>query len=361
MEKFFKRSFKSIYSTLSCETPIQFLHSQILCVYPVLGRVPPALLDLANSRKWGCDECQREGNIPNSAEGDTCSICWLSLGLEILGPLVSKLDDRVDFFHVSFREYLCAVFVADELVSLPIRDKLFPLKPDTNPTEKEKELRSSQDNVLSKDVNILHEYMNPNSFHSTPPNPAMVRAVEILPNPLPHFEWHRPLFLCSPFWRNVYVFAANSVSFGFLFVANQMLKDFSAEHSLTRSEGLSRSFGAMFSSSFLPLMWGSTSNPREFVSTYTQTRRFLSSTEDDRNRLVCTSVATEHCLLREANPVWEYAKDFGLHLNGKKGSLIDLHDSGHCRFFVLFSSLFAKKPCKLTFFFFFFCLCDCAL
>ena len=339
-----------------------YAHNRMKSVIRVLGPISPLLQtrlrETCNIEI--CSICQKQGvsggEVGDDEDEESLGCCYMQAVLQILESLTKCLPDRIDFFHSSFREYLTALFLADEHVSLPIRDKLSPNSSETLETEQidgplmatlGKSSSEPSENALA-----VHKFLNPNSSVSTSPNAAVVQSVEYTPPVPPHFHWHLAHFHCSPFWRPVYVFAANAVPFGFLFVGSQLLKPFAKSIDSPPSEGLCRSFGAIYSHSYLPLMWGENSDPSTFTSPFMN--RTTAPTEGDKNRLISISVAAEHCYRKEANPVWEYVNNFG----GKKGksSLVDMNDSSFSRFFffslliivliILFLSYISKKERK---------------
>ena len=274
LDKFFLRDINSIYKVIGCEDPLSYLRKQMKAVIRVLGPISRALQERIEKGKF----CEEEGNKDND---DEYGYDYFAVAVDLLESLVCVRSDRIEFFHPTFREYLTGLFLADEHVSLPIRDKLTLSSPssassldDLRQSGEPGGISSSSpgpktpDPTPSSVAHEIHAFLNPTNSHEYAPNPTVVKSVDYVPPPLPHFAWHLSTFFCSSFWRNVYVFAANSVPFGFLMVSAQLLQSFAEKVNITPSEGLLRSLGALFSNSFLPVMWGSRSNPAEYTSTF---------------------------------------------------------------------------------------------
>ena len=369
LDKFFKRDIKSIYGVIGTENPLSYLRTQMKAVIRVLGPISPLLQERIEERKGKMSEWKLgEEEDLDKEEDDDYGYCYFSLIVDLLESLVRVDGDRIEFFHSTFREYLAALFLADEHVSLPIRDKLTLTTP-SSPGSSFDDLRQggdlgfsggisssspgpkTQNPEPSQDALDIHAFLNPQNDQEYPPNPSVVKSVDYVPPPLPHFQWHLSTFYCSAFWKNVFIFAAASVPFGFLMVSSQFLQSFAEKAGITPSEGLLRSFGALFSNSFLPVMWGVRSNPAVFPSTFAARAQPDGHSEANRNRIVCTSVVAEHCFQRENNPVWEYVNYFGSNCGKQRGKnlLFDWNDVAYSRLNLLLqimSNDTPLSPCK---------------
>ena len=358
LDKFFKRDIKSIYGVIGSENPLTYLSTQMKAVIRVLGPISPLLQERIEARKPHMANYPFDQEEEKEKEDDEYDCCYFSVIVDLLESLVRVDGDRIEFFHTTFREYLTALFLADEHVSLPIRDKLTPSSPGSSfddirqgGSDFSRGISSSSPGpktpapTPSETARDIHAFLNPKNEQEYSPNPSVVKSVDYVPPPLPHFQWHLSTFYCSAFWRNVYIFAAASVPFGFLMVSSQFLQSFSEKAGITPSEGLLRSFGALFSNSFLPVMWGVRSNPYEFPSTFAARAQQDGHSEANRNRIVCTAVVAEHCSRKGSNPVWEYVNYFGSNV-AKKGRnlLFDWDDVAYSRLSLLLQLLSDNSP-----------------